>query len=153
MPGSAGFATRCNLKKGAIDLSANYWNEVYPYKVISGGTYANVTVKSVCDEHMNVTQQSIGDFRFSISTLYNSGTDKEKMLSATIVMLDRSFSTFPRFTSLRLQQRQVRRTEPSPLKAATFSLYRIWTTDAIEFSRSCKSVSIYQFTLPMQSHT
>ena len=88
LPGSAGFATRCNLKKGAIDLSANYWNEVYPYKVISGGTYANVTVKSVCDEHMNVTQQSIGDFRFSISTLYNSGTDKEKMLSATIVMLD-----------------------------------------------------------------
>ena len=30
LPGSAGFATRCNLKKGAIDLSANYWNEVYP---------------------------------------------------------------------------------------------------------------------------
>ena len=55
LPGSAGFATRCNSKKGAIDLSANYWNEVYPYKVISGGTYANVTVKSVCDEHMNNT--------------------------------------------------------------------------------------------------
>ena len=89
LSGSAGYAARCNFNKGTIDLSANYWNETYPYRVISGGTYANVTIKSVCDEYMNVTDQSIGDFRFSISTLYNSGSDKEKMLSATIVMLDK----------------------------------------------------------------
>ncbi len=90
LPGSKGFAVRCALNKGRIDLNENYWNTEMPLSVISGGTYANVTIGSVCDENMTVTDQSIANFTFTASELYVSGKNKERKLSAAVTMLDKT---------------------------------------------------------------
>lgn len=90
LPGSKGFAVRCALNKGRIDLNENYWNTEMPLSVISGGTYANVTIGSVCDENMAVTDQSIANFTFTASELYVSGKNKERKLSAAVTMLDKN---------------------------------------------------------------
>lgn len=90
LPGSKGFAVRCALNKGRIDLNENYWNSDMPLSVISGGTYANVTIGSVCDENMTVTDQSIANFTFTASELYVSGKNKERKLSAAVTMLDKT---------------------------------------------------------------
>ncbi len=90
LPGSKGYAVRCALNKGKIDLNENYWNSEMPLSVISGGTYANVTIGSVCDENMTVTNQSIANFTFTASELYVSGKNKERKLSAAVTMLDKN---------------------------------------------------------------
>ncbi len=90
LPGSKGYAVRCALNKGKIDLNENYWNSEMPLSVISGGTYANVTIGSVCDENMTVTNQSIANFTFTASELYVSGKNKERKLSAAVTMLDKT---------------------------------------------------------------
>ena len=90
LPGSKGYAVRCALNKGKIDLNENYWNSEMPLSVISGGTYANVTIGSVCDENMTVTNQSIANFTFTASELYVLGKNKERKLSAAVTMLDKN---------------------------------------------------------------
>lgn len=90
LPGSKGYAVRCALNKGKIDLNENYRNSEMPLSVISGGTYANVTIGSVCDENMTVTNQSIANFTFTASELYVSGKNKERKLSAAVTMLDKN---------------------------------------------------------------
>lgn len=90
LPGSKGWAVRCANKKGQIDLSENYWDSEFPLSVISGGTYANVTISSVCDETMTVTKQSIANLSFSASDLYKTGKANENKLSVKITMLKQS---------------------------------------------------------------
>ncbi|MFQ9924425.1 MAG: Ig-like domain-containing protein [Beduini sp.] len=88
LPGNSGWAVRCGYNKGSVDLSKNYWAADFPLSKISGGTYPNVIITSVCDENMNETQQSIGDFKCSFSSLYLSGSTKEKALNPTITLLN-----------------------------------------------------------------
>lgn len=90
LEGVFGKAVRCSLNKGMINLNENYWGTDSPSDVISGITYDNVTLTTICDENMAIKKQSILDFAFSASDLYVSGKMKERKLSATIKMLDKT---------------------------------------------------------------
>lgn len=68
--GVEGKAARCTLNKGLINLNDNYWGTDFPFSVISGGTYANVTLLSLCDEQMSIKNQTIGNITVSTSDLY-----------------------------------------------------------------------------------
>ena len=90
LEGVFGKAVRCSLNKGMINLNENYWGTDSPSDVISGITYDNVTLTTIRDENMVIQKQSILDFAFSASDLYVSGKMKERKLSATIKMLDKT---------------------------------------------------------------
>ena len=90
LEGNKGYAARCSLNQGKIDLSENYWDSQFPYQVISGLNYANVTLLTVCDETMTVKPQAVSNFTFTTSDLYLGGKYAERKLSANVVMLDKT---------------------------------------------------------------
>ncbi len=90
LEGNKGYATRCSLNQGKIDLSENFWDTKFPYQVISGLNYANVTLLSVCDETMTVKPQAVSNFTFTTSDLYLGGKYAERKLSANVMMLDKT---------------------------------------------------------------
>lgn len=89
LEGSYGKAARC-ANKGMINLNENYWGTDSISDVIFGISYANVTLTVICDENMALKNQSILSFTLSTIDLYVSGKSKERKLSATVTMLDKT---------------------------------------------------------------